>query len=188
MNSHIMNIDIIKNKMIEFIPRLFIFFLIIKISLESAKYIKYKIIDIGLEKITQNIPSDEKYSNKNKANMLYYAISNIAYYLITIIGIIIAFINLGVQVATILTIFGTLALGIGLSMQGTLINIISGIYIGLNNIFVVGDVISFQDKIGRVKEMTLLTTILVNMDTKERGEILIPNNLFQTNLVKNLSR
>ena len=62
-----MNIDIIKNKMIEFIPRLFIFFLIIKISLESAKYIKYKIIDIWLEKITQNIPLDEKYSNKNKA-------------------------------------------------------------------------------------------------------------------------
>ena len=73
-------------------------------------------------------------------------------------------------------------------MQGTLINIITGIYIAINDIFAVGDTIIFQDKVGKVIEMTLLNTVLLNSDKIEGGNIYIPNNLFQSNLVKNLSR
>jgi small-conductance mechanosensitive channel len=181
-----MNIMNIKDKIISVIPRIIIFLIILKLTTICANYARHLSINMSQTKSSgRKLNFEEK---PNKVNMIYYQFGNIIYYFVNIIGLIIAIINLGVQVSTVLTVFGTLALGIGLSMQGTLINIITGIYIAINDIFAVGDVINFQDKIGKVVEMTLLNTVLVNNDKKEGGNIYIPNNLFQSNLVKNLSR
>ena len=136
------------------------------------------------------LDSTDNYSDFNN-NLIYYQLNWIVYYSIIIFGILVAFVNMGFNVATIVTLLGTIGLALGLALQETIKNIISGIYIGINKLFRIGDMISLKPIVninvtsGKVIDFNLYYTTLVDMSSGSK--IMVPNNIIQNNLLINHS-
>lgn len=79
---------------------------------------------------------------------------------------IMALTNLGVPSATIVTLFGSCALAVGLALQGGLSNLAGGLMILIFKPFKVGDYISANGYEGYVKGITMFYTCLVSLDNK----------------------
>jgi small conductance mechanosensitive channel len=113
------------------------------------------------------------------------------YYTILIVGIIFAIVNLGISIATIITLFAAFGLALGLALQGTLGNVINGIIISSSDLFDIGDDIKinqfFGDTFeGRVVEFTLNNTTLLNNQTKNL--ITLSNTLVIGSIITNITR
>ena len=75
-----------------------------------------------------------------------------------------------------------LLIGVGLALQTLFQDIISGIFILLDQSVHVGDIIELDGKVGRVEEIKLRTTRAVTIDNKV---LVIPNHLYLTNSLFN---
>jgi small conductance mechanosensitive channel len=95
-----------------------------------------KIIQLRISYVKASIEknkSDQKTEVNNKIIML--TVGNIIYWLIIIFGILISLKYFGIDVSSLLVVLGTVGLAIGLAMQNTLTEIISGIMILLLNYY-----------------------------------------------------
>jgi small-conductance mechanosensitive channel len=134
------------------------------------------------------LDSTDDYNDFNN-NLIYYQLNWIVYYSIIVFGILVALVNMGFNVATIVTLLGTIGLALGLALQETIKNIISGIFIGINNLFKIGDMISLKPIVninvtsGKVIDFNLYYTTLVDMSSGSK--IMVPNNIIQNNLLIN---
>jgi len=179
--------ELIKKQAIDFAPTIVISIFIFIIFYVIAEYYKsmilkksYSQVDIGNEQETIN------------QNIIYYQLSLIIYYVIFCLGIIFALVNLGFNVATVITLLGTVGLALGLAFQETFKNIISGIYISLTDIYDIGDQINLK-MLGSINSISgtivnfnlYYTTIL---ETKTNLLTTIPNALIQNNMITNISR
>jgi len=88
----------------------------------------------------------------------------------------------GVNVSAIFAASAALLIGIGLALQTFFQDIISGIFIILDQSVHVGDYIEIDDKVGRVEEIKLRTTRAVTIDNKV---LIIPNHKYLTNSLYN---
>ena len=80
--------------------------------------------------------------------------------------------KLGFQTTSLLTLFGSAALAIGMSLQGSLSNFAGGILILIFKPFKVGDYIIVGTNEGTVKSIEILYTRLVTIDNKV---VMLPN-------------
>ena len=119
-------------------------------------------------------------------NLFYSELGEIIYYLIVTFGIIFAITNLGIQIATILTILGTFVIAIGLSLQGVIGNVWAGLYISLSNLYQIGDNIKINETNGIVNSFSLFNTQIIDLKTK--AIMTIPNSMIQNNVLTNLSK
>lgn len=93
-------------------------------------------------------------------------------FVLTVIGLLTALGQLGIDTTSILTSLGVMGLTIGFAAQNTLSNVISGLFIFWDRPFVIGDLIEVDGEYGRVETITLRSTRLVTTD----GRMLaIPN-------------
>ena len=172
--------ELLKNDFIKFVPKLVISILIFIVFLVIANYYKNYFIDY-------NINAEETISNKSKS-LLLYQLGWTIYYLIFIAGIIFSLINLGVNIAFIISILGIFGLAIGLAFQSSLSNIIAGIIISLSNLYEINDTIkinaifSENSTSGEVVDFNLYYTTLFNSESKTI--INVPNSLIQSNVLK----
>lgn len=90
----------------------------------------------------------------------------------------------GVQVASFAAILGALTLAIGLSMQGALGNIASGVMIMLFRPYKLGDYIDVAGKAGTVKDINLFQTVLATVDNVK---IMVPNGQAISGTITNFS-
>ena len=90
--------------------------------------------------------------------------------------------NSGVQVTAIFAASAALLVGIGLALQTLFMDIISGVFILIDQSVHVGDIIELDGKVGRVEEIKLRTTRAVTIDNKV---LIIPNHLYLTNSLYN---
>lgn len=132
------------------------------------------ILTIFRKLVSRNLPYDDK--KKFKAVFSY------ARWLIYVIIMLITFHSLGVNVTGIFAASAALLIGIGLALQTLFQDIISGIFILVDQSVHVGDIIELEDKIGRVEEIKLRTTRAVTIDNKV---LIIPNHLYLTNSLYN---
>ena len=88
----------------------------------------------------------------------------------------------GVNVTGIFAASAALLIGIGLALQTLFQDIISGIFILVDQTVHVGDIIEIEGKVGRVEEIKLRTTRAVTIDNKV---LIIPNHLYLTNSLYN---
>ena len=95
---------------------------------------------------------------------------------------LITFHTLGVNVTGIFAASAALLIGIGLAMQTLFQDIISGIFILVDQSVHVGDIIELEGKVGRVEEIKLRTTRAVTADNKI---LIIPNHLYLENSLYN---
>lgn len=172
----------IKNKMVDFLPGLLISIFIFIIFYVIAEKIHTLIVKSHINKL----------SEQKNINLIYYQLSEITYYSIIIMGLIFALVNIGFNVATIITILGSVGLTLGLAFQETFKNIISSVWIGLNNLYSVGEVISIKSLgssnilSGTVLDFDLYTTKILESNTNLIS--VIPNNTINNNIVSNITR
>ena len=112
-------------------------------------------------------------------------IANIARYLVLIVVLIAVLAQFGVQTASILAVLGTIGLGVGLALQGTLSNIAGGIVLLFLRPFGVGDYVEAGGNAGTVQEIGLFNTELMTVD----GIFLtVPNSDIAAGAITNYSR
>jgi|GEM_PF-41216 len=106
-------------------------------------------------------------------------------YLRWLVYIIIFFVTIhssGVNVTAVFAASAALLIGVGLALQTLFQDIISGIFILVDQSVHVGDIIELEGKVGRVVEIKLRTTRAVTIDNKV---MVIPNHLYLTNTLYN---
>ena len=175
----------LKNKSIDFAPIFIISIFIFVIFYVIAEYYK----SVMLQKSKRDIYNEQESITQN---IIYFELSSIVYYAIFCLGILFALVNLGFNVAAIITILGAVGLALGLAFQETFKNIISGIYISINNIFRIGDIISLKmlgninSISGKIIDFNLYYTTILEPTTNLIT--IIPNTLIQNNILTNISR
>jgi small-conductance mechanosensitive channel len=178
----------IKNAVSEKMPNIIGSLFIFLIFLIVANIVRNSISNEPI--INPDIINDE--SNYASKTLVQHQIGNFVYYIILIVGIIFAVINLGINTTTIITILASMGLALGIAMQGTLSNVISGVIISMNNIFNIGDMIRINQLFnnnttyGKVIDFNLYFTTIVDPYTKLI--INVPNSTIQNNLLTNVSR
>lgn len=112
-------------------------------------------------------------------------------FLLSVIGvslkmmaILIAASIIGVETASFMTIIAALTFAIGMSLQGSLSNIASGILILIFKPYKNGDYISIGDHKGMVKEIQILNTVVNSLQNEN---IIIPNSNAISDVIVNSS-
>lgn len=88
----------------------------------------------------------------------------------------------GVDVTAVFAASAALLIGVGLALQTLFQDILSGIFILVDQSVHVGDIIELEGKVGRVLDIRLRTTRAVTIDNKV---LVIPNHLYLTNILFN---
>ena len=132
------------------------------------------ILRIVLRVITRNLPQDDK----SKFNVVYSYFR----WLIYLIILLITLHSIGVNVTAVFAASAALLIGIGLALQTLFQDIISGVFILIDQSVHVGDIIELDGKVGRVEEIKLRTTRAVTLDNKV---LVIPNHLYLENSLYN---
>jgi small-conductance mechanosensitive channel len=137
-------------------------------------FITTLILRFVLRIITRKLPEDDK----GKFNVVFGYFRWLVYLLILLITLN----ALGVNVTAVFAASAALMIGIGLALQTLFQDIISGIFILVDQTVHVGDIIEIDGKVGRVEEIKLRTTRAVTIDNKV---LVIPNHLYLENSLYN---
>lgn len=124
--------------------------------------------------VTRNLPIVDK----RKFKVIFSYGNWLIYFLIMLI----TFHTLGINVTGIFAASAALLIGIGLALQTLFQDIISGIFILIDQTVHVGDIIEIEGKVGRVEEIKLRTTRAITSDNKI---LIIPNHLYLENSLYN---
>ncbi len=127
-----------------------------------------------LKLLSRNLP----YDDKRKFSVVF----GYARWLVYVIIVLITFHSLGIPVTGVFAASAALLIGIGLALQTLFQDIISGVFILIDQSVHVGDIIEIEGKVGRVEEIKLRTTRAVTIDNKI---LIIPNHLYLANSLYN---
>ena len=103
----------------------------------------------------------------------------IVLYLVLILSVVAM---IGVPMASILAVVGSVGLAIGLALQGSLSNLAGGLMIMLFHPFHIGDFITTEDMSGTVREIGLFYTTIETIDNRR---IMLPNANLSNNAIDN---
>lgn len=140
----------------------------------SVIFITTIILRLLLKLITKRLPDDDK----AKFNVVFGYFR----WLIYVIILLITLDSVGVDVTTVFAASAALLIGIGLALQTLFQDIISGVFILIDQSVHVGDIIEIDGKVGRVEEIKLRTTRAVTIGNKV---LIIPNHLYLENSLYN---
>lgn len=124
--------------------------------------------------VTRKLRGDDK--------LKFQSVFSFSKYFIYIIVILIALDSIGFNITAVFAASAALLVGVGLALQTLIQDIISGIFIFVDQSVHVGDVIELEGKIGRVEEIKLRTTRAVTIDNKV---LVIPNHKYLTSTLYN---
>ena len=124
--------------------------------------------------LTRNLPKEDK----AKFNTVF----SYGKWIVYLVFLLITLNTIGFNVTGVFAASAALLIGVGLALQTLFQDIISGIFILLDQSVHVGDIIELDGKVGRVEEIKLRTTRAVTIDNKV---LVIPNHLYLTNSLFN---
>jgi len=110
--------------------------------------------------------------------------ASLAKYAILTFTVIAVLARFGVETTSFVAVLGALGLAIGLSLQGTLSNVASGVMLIIFRPFKVGDFVDTAGVSGTVKDITLFTT---EMATGDNIKVIVPNGAVWGGTIKNFS-
>ena len=111
----------------------------------------------------------------NDAKTKFKSVFSFFNYFIYIIVLLITLQNIGADVTAIFAASAALLVGVGLALQTFIQDIISGIFILVDQSVHVGDIIEVEGQVGKVENIKLRTTRAV---TRENKVLIIPNHKF----------
>ena len=109
-------------------------------------------------------------------------VSNIVFYTLLVVVIIMALAQLGIQTTSMLAVFGAAGLAIGLALKDSLSNFASGVMLVMFRPFKIGHVVEVSGVTGKVKDLRIFSTILITPDNKE---VIIPNGQVTSDVITN---
>ncbi|AUC80683.1 mechanosensitive ion channel family protein [Lacinutrix sp. Bg11-31] len=124
--------------------------------------------------LTRKMPENDKAK--------FTTVFSFARWLIYIVVFLVALSSLGIDVTAVFAASAALLIGVGLALQTLFQDIISGVFILVDQSVHVGDIIEIEGKVGRVEEIKLRTTRAVTIDNKV---LIIPNHLYLANSLYN---
>jgi small conductance mechanosensitive channel len=131
------------------------------------------ILEKTIEKIIDNASIKGRTELEKKKRMtIVLLLKNISKYIIAIIAVVAILDVYGFDTTSLVAGLGVAGVVIGLALQDALKDIIGGINIIMDNYYVVGDLVEFEDFRGTVKEFGLKTTKIQSA----KGEMLIVAN------------
>lgn len=104
--------------------------------------------------------------------------------ILTIALMVVIMWTVGVNISSLMTLFASVTLALGLALSGTAQNFAGGIMILLLRPYKVGDYIEAQGEKGTVRSIMLFSTLI---ETVDRKSIYIPNNTISTSIINNYS-
>lgn len=113
-----------------------------------------------------------------------YTVIHITHYLIMIIGAIVSFQFIGIDLSGLAVIFGLLSVGIGFGLQNVTSNFIAGIILLFERPISIGDRVIVGDIEGDVEEISIRST---KIRTLNNVYIIVPNSHFVSGSVINWS-
>jgi small-conductance mechanosensitive channel len=144
------------------------------IIIVTAIFLTTIVLRVVLKIITRKLPDEDK----GKFNVVYGYFRWVIYLIILLITLN----SVGVNVTAVFAASAALLIGIGLALQTLFQDIISGVFILIDQTVHVGDIIEIDGKVGRVEEIKLRTTRAVTIDNKV---LVIPNHLYLENSLYN---
>lgn len=132
-------------------------------------FIINKLINILIDKI--NIKSKDELERKRR-NTIVHLGKNISKYILITFMVLVLLNLYGIDTTSIIAGLGVAGVVLGFALQEALKDIVGGISIILDNFFVVGDVVQYEDFSGTVTEFGLKSTKI----TKYTGEVLTLSN------------
>ncbi|MCK5816034.1 MAG: mechanosensitive ion channel [Flavobacteriaceae bacterium] len=124
--------------------------------------------------VTQKLPTEDK--------LKFVSVFSYLRGLVFLIIFLVTLSSSGVNLTAILAASTALLIGVGLALQTLFQDIISGIFILIDQTVHVGDIIELDGKVGRVEKINLRTTNAVTINNKV---LIIPNHLYLTNSLYN---
>ncbi|WP_323027123.1 mechanosensitive ion channel family protein [Gelidibacter japonicus] len=160
------------NSIIENLPNLILAFLVLLIAYFLANYIS---------KLTLKL-----IGNRVKQKSVSTIIARLTTVVIVMVGLFLALgiLNLSQTITSLITGAGVLGLVIGLALQGTLSNIISGIVISFREKIQIGNWIETNGFTGEIIDINLKNLTLKESDN---NMVMIPNKIILENPMKNYS-
>ena len=138
----------------------------------------FKIVKI----ITKIINKNKKFSLFDKSvKSFIVSFTNIS---LKCIVLITALASIGIPMTSMITLFGTASLAIGLALQGGLTNMVGGLMILIFKPFKVGDVIESNGMTGKVNNITVFYTEIATLD---ETKVVLPNGSLANSSIKNFS-
>jgi small-conductance mechanosensitive channel len=113
-----------------------------------------------------------------------YTLTRMTNYTIVLIGVVIAFQFLGIDLSGLAVIFGLLSVGIGFGLQNLTSNFISGLILLFERPISIGDRVVVNDIEGDVIEINMRSTTISSVNNIS---IIVPNSDFISGLVVNYS-
>lgn len=113
-----------------------------------------------------------------------YNLRRIIHYIFMLVGLIIAFQFIGVDLSGLAVIFGLLSVGIGFGLQNVTSNFVSGIIVLIERPIRVGDRVTVGDVEGDVLEINMRSTTIRSLNNIS---IIVPNAEFVSSQVINWS-
>lgn len=154
-------------------------------------YILSKVLNRFIEKVTRIAVTPDKSSSKQaeikRENTLIRIFTWASGIIILIIAVLMMLQEIGIPIAPLLAGAGIIGLAVGFGGQYLIRDIISGIFIILENQYRIGDVVSFDGTSGLVENISLRITTLRDLD----GTVhFVPHGEIKkvSNLSKNFSR
>ncbi len=124
--------------------------------------------------LTRKLPHEDK--------LKFNSVFSFSQFFIYLVIVLISLQNMGAELTAILAASAALLVGIGLAMQTFFQDIISGIFILVDQSVHVGDIIEIDGKVGRVVDIKLRTTRAVTISNKV---LVIPNHKYLTSILFN---
>jgi len=151
-----------------------------KISIQSLLIIilVFIITSIILRVIRAAVTRKIKDEDKGK----FITVFSFVKYFVFVILFLVVLSNSGVQLTAVFTGTAALLIGVGLALQTFFQDIISGIFILVDQSLNVDDIIEIDGKVGKVISINLRTTKAVTIQNKV---LIIPNHLYLTNTLFN---
>lgn len=111
-------------------------------------------------------------------------LSNVLFWALMVVVLMIAASHIGLDVTSFLAIIGTMGLAIGLAIKDNISNLSSGVMLILLRPFTVGDYVKIAGEEGIVQEIKLSTTTL---HTPDNQKIIVPNAQIVGQVITNVT-
>ncbi len=113
------------------------------------------------------------------------SVATLTRYALLSLGILLSLSFLGLNLTSLAIVAGGLSVGIGIGLQDIVANFVSGLVLLFEQSLRPGDVIELDGRISEVEKISLRAT---TVRTLTNEELIVPNNNFTTNQVKNFTK
>ncbi len=137
-----------------------------------------------ISKLLRQLASSQIFSHLVVDEATQYTLNRISHYVIMIIGALVAFQFIGIDLTGLAVILGFLSVGIGFGLQNITSNFVAGLILLFERPIKVGDRVTVGDQEGDVMEIKMRSTTI---RTLNNISVIVPNSNFVSATVVNWS-